>query len=71
MKIIIAENNKKHSIPIPLSLLKLLPIFDKEKLSKPMLKKLLRCLKDYKKEFGSFTLLDVEQENEERVTIII
>lgn len=71
MKIIITENNKKHTIPLPIALLKLLPIFDKEKLPKPTLKAILRSLKTYKKDFGSFVLVDIEQSNNERIKIIV
>lgn len=71
MKIIIIENNKKYSIPLPTSLLTHLPILNKENFSKVELKELIKGIKDYKKEFGSFTLLELEEVNGEIVKIII
>ena len=71
MKIIITENNKTHTIPLPLALLKLLPIFDKDQLSKPMFKAIIRALNAYKKEFGSFVLLEAVESNGQTVKVII
>ena len=71
MRIIITENNKTHSILLPFSLLNRLPIFDKEKLSKKTMKELVSCLKKYKKEFGSLTLLELEENDGTMVKIIV
>jgi hypothetical protein len=71
MKIIISENNKKYTIPLPLFFLRFLPIFNEENLSKQTLKSMIRCIKTYKKEFGAFTLVEVQEANEQTVKIII
>ena len=71
MKIIIIENNKNYTIPLPISLLKLLPIFNKDNVSKQTLKSMIRCVKTYKKQFGSFTLLEVQEANAQTIKIIV
>lgn len=71
MKIIILENNKNYTIPLPIFLLQLLPIFNKDNVSKKTLKSMIRCVKTYKKQFGSFTLLEVQEANAQTIKIIV
>ena len=71
MKIIITGNNKKYSIPLPISILTHLPVCNKEKFTKAQLNEFLQCIKAHKKEFGSFVLLELEELNGEIIKIII
>ena len=74
MKIIFTPNKKERKISVPLSALsffiKFLPL-EKEKLTKKVMRDIFRTLKEYKKLYGSFVLLEVKENNAQIIKIVI
>lgn len=74
MKIIFIFDKKERNIRLPLCMLTLFTQFlpvDKEKLTKKAIRDILKMLKAYKKRYGSFVLLDVEENNLKKFKIVI
>ncbi|MBQ7913585.1 MAG: hypothetical protein IJ308_07600 [Clostridia bacterium] len=74
MKIIFISKNKERKINLPLSALSFFTQFlplDKEKLTKKVVRDMIRTLKKYKKLYGSFVLLEVEEDGSQKFKIVV
>ena len=77
MKILIKTGEKARKLPLPIpskiilkGLLKKAGVADSSRIKKDI-KSILRCLKEYKKEYGAFTLVEVEEKGGDTVKIIV
>lgn len=74
MKIIFISKNKERNLRVPLSFLfffiRFLPV-KKEKLTKKVMRLILRTIKEYKKRYGPFVLLELEEDSTQKLKIVI
>lgn len=77
MKILIKTGAKERKLPLPIpskiilkGLLKKADVADSSRIKKDV-KSILRCLKEYKMEYGAFTLVEVEEKDGTVVKIIV
>lgn len=72
MKIVVYNDKHKFKLRLPLSIIKIKKInlvLDGEEIN--VVKEVYRVLKDYKKKYGNFDLVDIESADGEKVKITI